>query len=134
MIAACSSPTRRRAWKAKLSLDFHERQRVLRDALRRSARRAEAAVPDGASVCHAIVVHPPGGIAGGDERLARARCAKEARSAADHDPGARKWYRSAGLGRSQDAVASTWGQPWNGCRVKRSSSMARFAHGSPSTG
>ena len=49
--------------------------------------------PEGGEVCHAIVVHPPGGIAGGDELLLEVDSAGHALLTT---PGAAKWYRSAG--------------------------------------
>jgi urease accessory protein len=49
--------------------------------------------PDGPERCHAIVVHPPGGIAGGDELELSV---KSEGSALLTTPGAAKWYRSAG--------------------------------------
>src|SRR5262245_30703777 len=51
--------------------------------------------PDGPERCHAIVVHPPGGVAGGDE-LALEAGVEENASALLTTPGAGKWYRSAG--------------------------------------
>jgi urease accessory protein len=54
-------------------------------------------------VCHAIVVHPPGGIAGGDE-LSLDVTAGEGASVLLTTPGAAKWYRSAGAWAKQDLV------------------------------
>lgn len=51
--------------------------------------------PEGPDVCHAIVVHPPGGIAGGDELFLSSGVALEAKVLLT-TPGAGKWYRSAG--------------------------------------
>ena len=51
--------------------------------------------PEGPGVCQVIVVHPPGGIAGGDELNLEVKT-REKTSALLTTPGAAKWYRSAG--------------------------------------
>lgn len=51
--------------------------------------------PEGPQVCHAIVVHPPGGIAGGDQLALRVHSDANA-SALLTTPGAAKWYRTRG--------------------------------------
>jgi urease accessory protein len=51
--------------------------------------------PEGDAVCHTIVVHPPAGIAGGDELEITVRAAEDAHVLLT-TPGAGKWYRSAG--------------------------------------
>ena len=87
-----------RSWKASLALEFSfENQKT---TLSRKIHDGPLVVqkplyPEGGGVCHAIVVHPPGGIAGGDELALEATTGKDA-SALLTTPGATKWYRSAG--------------------------------------
>lgn len=86
------------SWKAHLSLRF--RKDSARTVL--SERRSDGPLvvqkplyPEGPEVCHAIVVHPPGGIAGGDELSLEIRN-ETGSSALVTTPGAGKWYRSGG--------------------------------------
>src|SRR6185436_7685030 len=101
-----------RSWKAQLSLGFTaERQKT---TLSTKAHDGPLVVqkplyPEGAEVCHAIVVHPPGGIAGGDELNLRVRTEANA-SALLTTPGAAKWYRSAGPRAKQDVAFDVRGQ------------------------
>jgi len=85
-------------WEARLGLDFgfQEGRTVL------SGKRFEGPLvvqkplyPEGPEVCHAIVVHPPAGIAGGDD-LELSAGTGEGAQALLTTPGASKWYRSAG--------------------------------------
>jgi len=94
------------SWKASLSLDFSFQNR--KTTLSRNVHDGPLVVqkplyPEGSEVCHAIVVHPPGGIAGGDELGLRVRTEHGA-AALLTTPGAAKWYRSAGAWARQDAV------------------------------
>ena len=91
------------SWKASLSLGFSfENQKT---KLTRKTHDGPLVVqkpfyPEGGEVCHAIVVHPPGGIAGGDELSLQAKTERKA-CALLTTPGAAKWYRSGGAWASQ---------------------------------
>jgi urease accessory protein len=85
------------SWKANLSLAFQRQGN--RTVLAGRSQEGPLVVqkplyPEGSDVCHAIVVHPPGGIAGGDELALHVECASGAHALLT-TPGAGKWYRSA---------------------------------------
>lgn len=92
-----------RGWSATLALDFESR--LGRTVL--AARRHDGPLvvqkplyPEGDAVCHTIIVHPPGGIAGGDALELSARVARDGQVLLT-TPGAAKWYRSAGAEATQ---------------------------------
>ena len=85
-------------WRAQLKLQFRNdgQKTVLAERASEGPLVVQKPLyPEGAEVCHAIVVHPPGGIAGGDALDLEVRTGEHS-NALLTTPGAAKWYRSAG--------------------------------------
>lgn len=66
-------------------------------------RVQKALYPEHPSVCHAIVVHPPGGVVGGDQLHIQVHVGATA-AALIATPGAAKWYRANGHVSSQTVL------------------------------
>ena len=90
-------------WKAELSLGFRftDNRTVLAEKRFSGPLVVQKPLyPEGGAVCHAIVVHPPAGIVGGDQLSLRVNAGCKT-AVLLTTPGAGKWYRSAGAWASQ---------------------------------
>ncbi|MCX7234381.1 MAG: urease accessory protein UreD, partial [Burkholderiales bacterium] len=84
-------------WQAKLRLDYSlERQRtVARHAHEGPLRILQSLYPEGDAVCHNVLIHPPGGLVGGDTLALDIRVSSGAHGLIT-TPGATRFYRSLG--------------------------------------
>jgi urease accessory protein len=86
------------AWHASLRLRFGAdgaTTRLLGNVHSGPLRVQKALYPEGPRICQAILVHPPGGVVGGDS-LAVDLAAEAGAHAFITSPGAAKWYRANG--------------------------------------
>ncbi len=98
-----TQPEHSPSWHAELHLGFalDGKRSVLRKNWHRGPLRVQKALyPEGDSVCQAIVLHPPSGIAGGDQLVIAVELGEGAHAQLT-TPGAGKWYRSGGAEASQ---------------------------------
>ena len=88
----------KKAWHAHLRLGFSDDVGITRLTERTHCgplRVQKPLYPEGGQVCHAIIVHPPGGVVGGDQ-LHIAVQAHDSSRVVITTPGAAKWYKANG--------------------------------------
>ena len=97
------------AWHARLDLDYRAEPTVdggSRTALRfrheGPLRILQSLYPEGDEICHNVLVHPPGGLVGGDSTDIRLRVQPQAHGLLT-TPGATRFYRSEGAEATQSA-------------------------------
>jgi urease accessory protein len=91
------------SWHAELHLGFARagERSLLRENRHIGPLRVQKALyPEGEAVCQAILLHPPSGIAGGDQLQISVTAAAGAHAQIT-TPGAGKWYRSGGQNAAQ---------------------------------
>jgi urease accessory protein len=90
-------------WHAGLRLDYaREGERtVARFAHDGPLRILQSLWPEASGVCHNVMVHPPGGLVGGDTLEIRVRAAEGSHGLVT-TPGASRFYRSEGAAAVQD--------------------------------
>lgn len=93
-------------WKAELELIFKckTERTVLAERRHHGPLRVQKTLyPEDQKVCHAIIIHPPAGVAGGDSLTLRTRLDAQSHVLLT-TPGASKWYKSNGAEASQSTA------------------------------
>lgn len=90
-------------WQASLALEFAEKNG--RSSLSKKRHQGPLVIqkvlyPEGSAVCHGIIVHPPGGVAGGDALRLEVQLGQSSHALLT-TPGASKWYKANGREASQ---------------------------------
>ena len=103
--AVAAAPAAHAHWHGQLSLHYTRdgERTIAHDRHEGPLRVLQRLYPEGPGICHHVLVHPPGGIVGGDELEIDERL-----DAGTHalitTPGATRFYRSSGAAAAQRAV------------------------------
>lgn len=102
-------------WHARLSIDYTAREgrSVARFRHDGPLRILQSLYPEGDAICHNVLVHPPGGLVGGDTLDIRVTAAAGSHGLVT-TPGASRFYRSEG----EPAVQQTQLQVQAGARLE----------------
>jgi urease accessory protein len=97
-------------WDASLHLEFTKAPHSSKTILSRKDHfgpllTQKSLYPEGDEVCHAVILHPPAGIAGGDHLRIDIKTCSHAKAVLT-TPGATKWYKSNGSLSSQQTKLS----------------------------
>ena len=94
------------AWRDELKLDYtFESQRTVARYLHQGPLRIlQSLYPEGDQICHNVLVHPPGGLVGGDTLDIQVKVASGAHGLVS-TPGATRFYNSGGHPALQQVVA-----------------------------
>jgi len=93
-------------WPGRLELNYRraEERTLAHDRHSGPLRVLQSLYPEGPGICHHVLVHPPGGIVGGDVLHVEATLAPHAHALIT-TPGATRFYRSAGEAARQSVTA-----------------------------
>ncbi len=110
LIAAAGEPALNKPlvkrWEARLNLDFRSikgRSYLAKNLHSGPLVLQKTLYPESDAVCHGVVIHPPGGVAGGDELTLNINVNKDAHALLT-TPGAGKWYKANGFFAKQRLV------------------------------
>jgi urease accessory protein len=93
-------------WRAELKLDYtsESKRTVVRYAHQGPLRILKSLYPEGDLICHNVLIHPPGGLVGGDTLDIQVKVASGAHALVS-TPGATRFYKSGGHPALQQVVA-----------------------------